>query len=188
MTPGCAAPLDVDTLLSYWAGDMSEREADVLEAHLFTCAACAGRLGGIAALGDGVATLTRRGRVSGIISPAIMNRLARDGVRVRLYSIAPGEAVPCAVWPTDDVLVVALRADLAGITSVSLSIASADDRLIEQIDDVAVSSGDGAVLYASPGHLIRRMPSVRVRFTLVNNVEREHVLGAYVLEHSASQD
>jgi hypothetical protein len=186
MTPTCDAPLGVEALVSYWAGDLPEQAAALLEAHLFACAACADALREIAALGDGVATLARQGQVSGIISRAVMNCLARDGVRVRLYSIAPGQAVPCAVWPDDDVVVVALRADLVGVTSVSLSITGGDDRVIHHVDDGAVSPEDGELLYASPGGLIRQMPSVRVRFTLADNDSNGRVLGEYVLEHSAS--
>jgi hypothetical protein len=35
--------------------------------------------------GNGLATLVRQGRVSGIVSRAILNRLQRDGVHVRMF-------------------------------------------------------------------------------------------------------
>ena len=66
------------------------------------------------ALGAGLADLVRRGHVAGVIPRALPNRIQRDGVHVRLFSLAPGERVPCAAFPGDDLMILVLRADFRG--------------------------------------------------------------------------
>jgi hypothetical protein len=96
-------------------------EMDRVEEHLFACGECSARLHRLAAFGPGLATLVRQGRVSGIVSRALLNRMQRDGIHVRMYSLVPGETVPCAVFPGDDLVVAALRADFSGVDAVTLS-------------------------------------------------------------------
>jgi Putative zinc-finger len=117
MTLRCDAPVSDDDLLDYWTHAIGGAEAEQLEEHLFTCGACTARLEAMSTLGAGLAALVRRGRVSGIVSRALLNRMQRDGVQVRLYTLSPGESVPCAAFPGDDLLVVSLRADFAGSES-----------------------------------------------------------------------
>ena len=103
MMARCQAPIPDGTLLDYWAHDLPDGvETDQVEEHLFACGDCSARLHGLAALGPGLATLVRQGRVSGSVSRALLNRMQREGIHIRLYSLAPGETVPCAVFPGDD--------------------------------------------------------------------------------------
>jgi Putative zinc-finger len=98
MMPRCQAPIPDETLLDYWAHDPADGdETDRVEAHLFACGDCSARLHHLAVLGTGLATLVRQGRVSGIVSRALLNRMQRDGVRLRMFSLLPGETVPCGV-------------------------------------------------------------------------------------------
>jgi hypothetical protein len=172
-------------LLDYWTHAIGEQNAEQIEEHLFTCADCAARLDAMTSLGAGLAALVRRGRVSGIVSRALLNRIQRDGVQVRLYSLSPGERVPCAAFPEDDLLVVSLRADLAGSDSVALSVTGPDDAVIGQVPDVPVSQADHEILWATPGESVRRMPSTRLRLTLRSNAPTSVVLGEYELDHTA---
>jgi hypothetical protein len=94
----------------------------------------------------GLAALVRLGRVRGIMSRSLLNRLQRDGVRVRLYSLSPGETVPCAVIPGDDLVVTALRADFSAADAVTLSVMGPGGSSIGRADDVPVSRLDGEVL------------------------------------------
>ena len=88
MMAGCNAPIPEETLVDYWARDLADGdETDRVEEHLFACGECSARLHQLAALGTGLATLMRQGRVSGIVSRVILNRLQRDGVHVRMYPL-----------------------------------------------------------------------------------------------------
>ena len=140
----------------------------------------------LAALGAGLATLVRQGRVSGIVSRALLNRMQRDGIHVRMYSLVPGETVPCAVFPGDDLVVAALRADFSGVDAVTLSVTGPGDSPIGEIDDVPVSGPDGEVLWATPAAVVRQMPSMRLQLTLASAGATRAELGRYVLDHSAS--
>jgi len=131
----------------------------------------------------GVAALARQGRVSGIISRALLNRLQRDGVRVRQYTLDPGETVPCAAFPGDDVVVTALNANLAGVRAVSLRVTGPDDAVMGAIDDIPVAATPSGVLWATPGALIRSMPSQQLRLTL-RSADDAGLIAEYGLDHT----
>ena len=181
MTPGCASPIAGERLLDYWAGDLPDAESAAVEEHLFACAECTAGLETIASLGGGVAALARQGRISGIISRAMLNKLQRDGVRVRQFTLEPGETVPCAAYPGDDVVVTSLNANLSGVQSVSLRVTGPGDTLFGAIDDIPVSAAATGVLWVTPGAFVRSMPSTQLRLTLSSG---DAVLGEYVLEHT----
>ena len=185
--PGCDAPIADDTLLDYWVRDVTDSdETDPIEEHLFACGDCAARLQQIASLGAGLAALVRLGRVTGIVSRSLLNRLQRDGVHVRLYSLSPGETVPCAVFPGDALVVAALRADLSAVDAVTLSVRGPGGSSIGRADDMPVSRLDGEVLWALPAATVRQMPSMRLQITLVSAGDTRAELGTYALDHSAS--
>src|SRR4051794_6751629 len=185
MTDPCQRPMSDAVLLDYWAGDLPDDETNTVEEHLFACADCSARLQQIAALGAGLSTLARRGRVSGIVSRGLVNRLQRDGAHVRMFWLAPGETVPCAVFPGDDVVVTALRADFSGVDAVTLSVTGAGGSAFGQCDDVPVAALGGEVLWATPAALVQQMPSMRLQLTLTSAGATHDELGRYVLEHSA---
>lgn len=185
MTPGCQVPISDGTLLDYWARDLAEGdELDRVEEHLFACADCSARLQDLAALGPGLKTLVRQGRVSGIVSRSLLNRMQRDGIHVRMYSLTPGETVPCAVFPGDDLVVAALRADFSGVDAVTLSVTGSGDALSGEIHDVPLGP-DAELFWATPAGVVRQMPSVRLELTLAAAGGTRAELGRYVLEHSA---
>jgi hypothetical protein len=131
-----------------------------------------------------VTSLARQGRVTGIISRATLNQLQRDGVRVRLYSLFPGDVVPCAVFPDDDLIVTALRGDFAGVDAVTLAVTGAPTLKGIVLDDVPVSAAEGELLWATPGSLIRQLPAARVTLTVTAGREDRRQIGEYVLDHT----
>lgn len=186
MMPQCQAPIPDMTLLDYWARDLSEGSAlDRVEEHLFACGDCSARVQQMAAFGPALAALVRQGRVSGMVSRAILNRLQRDGVHVRMFSLVPGETVPCAVFPGDDLIVAALRADFSGVDTVTLSVTGSGGSPFGRYEDVPVSGPGGEVFWANPAALIHQMPSMRLELTLTSADAARAELGRYVLEHSA---
>jgi hypothetical protein len=187
MMPRCQAPISDGTLLDYWAHDLADGdETGQVEEHLFACGDCSARLHRLAALGTGLATLVRQGRVAGIVSRTLLNRMQRDGLHIRMYSLVPGETVPCAVFPGDDLIVTALRADFSAVEAVTLSVTGPGDSPFSQLDNVPVSRPDGEVLWATSAAVVRQMPSMRLQLTLASAGATRAELGRYVLEHSAS--
>ena len=174
-----------DDLLDYWTEAIAGADAERIEEHLFSCAGCAARLDAMTSLGSGLAALARRGRISGIVSRSLLNRMQRDGVQVRQYMLSPGETVPCAAFPGDDLLVVSLRADFGGSETVSLSLTGPEDAAFGYTGEVPVSRTDLEVLWATPGDRVRGMPSTRLKLRLPSGSPGAPVLGEYELDHTA---
>lgn len=182
MTAACASPIADERLIDYWTGDLPAADGAALEEHFFSCADCGARLEAVASVAGGVAALARQGRISGIISRTMLNKLQRDGVRVRQFTLDPGETVPCAAFPGDDVVVTSLNANLAGVRTVSLRVTGPGDSLFGAIDDIPVAAAATGVLWVTPGAFVRSMPSQRLRLTLRS--ADDALLGEYVLEHT----
>ena len=185
MTPRCDAPLADDDLLDYWTQALTGTDAERIEEHLFACTACWARLETMTSLGAGLGALVRRGRVSGIVSRALLNRLQRDGVHVRVFTLSPGDQIPCAAFPGDDLLVVSLRADFSGLDTVTLSVTGPDDEVIGHLPDVPVSRKDVEVLWATPGETVRHMPTTRLHLRLTSPARDGGVLAEYDLDHTS---
>jgi hypothetical protein len=183
--PGCDARIPDENLLAYWFDRAASDDTETLEAHLFACAACSDRMSELVALGQGVSALARQGRLSGVIPRGVLNRLQRDGVRIRTYTLAPGETIPCAAFPGDDIIATALQADLSGVTAVSLS-AEGPGTPVRTLDDVPVVPGDGGVIWVLPASVVRDMPSTRLRLTMRAVEDTPRLLGEYVLEHTGA--
>jgi hypothetical protein len=118
------------------------------------------------------------------VSRTLLNRMQRDGIQVRMYSLLPGETVPCAVFPGDDLVVTALRADFSGVDAVTLWVTGPGDSPVSELHEVPVSGPAGEVLWATPATLVRQMPSMRLQLTLASAGATPAELGRYVLEHS----
>ena len=140
----------------------------------------------LAALGTGLATLARQGRGPAIMSRTILNRLQRDGIHVRMFSLVPGETVPCAIFPGDDLVVTALRADFSGVDAMTLSVTAAGGSTFARFEDVPVPGPGGEVLWVTPAAVVQEMPSMRLEITLASAGATRAELGRYVLEHRAS--
>jgi anti-sigma factor RsiW len=181
--PGCGARISDESLVAYWFDRAAGDDTETLEAHLFACAACSDRMAELVAIGQGVSELARQGRLSGVIPRGVLNRLQRDGVRVRAYTLAPGETVPCAAFPGDDIIATALQADLSGVAAISLSV-EGPGAPVRSLDDVPVVPTDGGVIWVLPASVVRDIPSTRLRITMRAVGDTPRLLGEYVLEHS----
>lgn len=184
MTSRCQAPVSEDDLLDYWTRAIDELEAERVEEHLFSCGDCAARLETLVSIGGGLRMLVKQGRVAGVISRSLLNRMQRDGVHVRMYSLLPGERVPCAAFPADDLLVLSLRGDFAAAEAVTVSLLGHADAILAQASDVPVAPRDVEILWATPGDAIRQMPSSRVRLRVTSQAP-DQVLAEYELDHTA---
>jgi hypothetical protein len=182
-------PLSPAGIIDYWAGELSAADEDRVEAHVFECAACAAALAEGEALANALRAVIRSGSFHALVSDAVLNRLARDGARLRTYVLTPGEVVPCAVWSDDDVVVTRLRGDFSGLETVSVVATLASGEELSRSDDIAVRSGQHELIDAISADWLRRMPAttVRLRVTGVRNGE-EQLVGSYTLAHAGPFD
>jgi hypothetical protein len=185
MSAACVTPIADETMVDYWSGGLPPQQSEAIEEHVFDCASCTARLEAVAAMAAGITSLARQGRVSGIISRATLNQLQRDSVRVRVYSLFPGDVVPCAVFPDDDLVVTAMRGDFDGVEAVTLSVTGSTPLSGVVLDDVPVSAPEGELLWATSAALIRQMPTSRVTLTVTAGRADRRRIGEYVLDHTA---
>lgn len=184
--PECARIALAD-LTDYAAGELPEPEAAAIEEHLFACADCSARAAEFDALVSALRPAMRSAEVSGFVTDAVLNRLAREGVRVRTYALSPGAVVHCAVWDDDEVMALRLRADFGGGPSeFTLSERVAGTEVIRVTGQLAASS-HGELIHIMPAAWVRQLPAAQVEVLLTAHEGREErPIGSYTLVHGGS--
>jgi hypothetical protein len=177
-------------LAEYWTADVAGEEAARLEEHVFACAACARLLAEAERLREGVGRLARTGGVRAFVTDDLLNRLARDGVRVRTYAVDPGGSVLCAVWADDEVVVARLRADFTGVAAVDAEMRFDSGERWDGVSDVPVPEGARELLLALPADLVRGAPRSPMRLTLQPSAGSPDrgVLAEYVFDHQGAHE
>lgn len=183
--------LSFGELADYWISETAAAESERIEAHVFECERCARGLAEAEQLRAAISDLIRSGRVQVVVTDEVLNRLSRDGVRVRSYSLGPGESVRCAVWADDDLLVTRLRGNFDGISSVDAEMRMPTGEQWQRITDMPVREGSAEILLALPASEVRRAPDGPIRLTLrraMAGSSDEQVIGEYVFHHEGAHD
>ncbi len=178
----CTAPLDLDSLLQYWLGELDDERQAAVESHYFGCATCTERLEEIVALGNGVRRAFAAGLLHIFITPEFAMHLKQCGLRVREYRVAAGGSANCSVAPNDEAVLGRLAAPLAGVERLDAIIVTNDGGRMTDIPFDAVA---GEVVMASSLRRLRALPACReiVRLVAVGR-DGERVLGEYTFNHS----
>ena len=185
----CPAPIGFADVVDYWAGELTRADEDRIEEHVFTCADCARELAAAEALARGIAAVAREGRLHSVVTDAILNRLAADGVRIRMFTLEGTGIVPCAVWADDDLVVSRIRADFAEVDSVTIVTRQASGDEISRLSDVAVRPGQREILNAFSAAHLRTLPATRVHVIGTAQIgSGERTLAEYTLEHAGAFD
>jgi anti-sigma factor RsiW len=184
-TPECER-IALTDLTDYAAGELPEAEAAAIEEHLFSCAECGARAAEFDMLARAIRPAVRSAEVGGFVTDAVLNRLAREGVRVRSYALSPGAIVPCAVWDDDELMALRLRADFGEASEFTLLQRIAGTEVIRATGQVAASS-HGEVIYALSAAWVRQLPVVEVEVLLTARAGGEdRPIGSYTLVHEGS--
>jgi hypothetical protein len=173
-------------LTDYVAGDLPDVEAVAIEEHLFSCADCSARAAELDALVRAIPQAVRSAEIGGFITDAVLNRLSREGVRVRTFTLSPGAVVPCAVWEDDEVMVLRLRGDFGDASEFTMSQRVEGNEVVRVTGQIAASP-HGELLHAIPAAWVRELPVVDVEVTLSaieGGSERE--VGRYTLVHGGA--
>jgi hypothetical protein len=169
-------------VVDYAAGDLPEAEAAIIEEHLFSCAQCGRRAAELDALLRGIRSAVRTAEVGGFVSDSLLNRLSREGVRIRTFVLSPGAIVPCAVWEEDELMVLRLRADFGDASMVTLSQRVGGAEVSRTTGEVVPGSQE--ILFATPAARVRELPVVEVDIRLTaHDANGERALGSYTLAH-----
>ena len=173
-------------LTDYAAGELPAAEAAAIEEHLFSCADCGARAAELDALVRAIRPAVRSAEVGGFVTDAVLNRLAREGVRVRSFAVSPGAMVPCAVWDGDELLALRLRADFGAASEVTMSQRVAGTEVIRATASLTGRS-QGELIYALPAAWVRQLPVVHVEILLTTHEGGEdRPVASYTLVHEGS--
>lgn len=185
----CPAPIGFTEVVDYWSGDLTRAEEDRIEEHVFTCADCARELAAAEGLARGIAAVVREGRLHTVVTDAILNRLASEGVRIRTYTLDGGEIVPCGVWADDDLVVTRIRADFADVETVTIVARQASGDEISRVSGIAIRPGQREILNAFSAERLRKLPATRVQVSVTAETgSGERTLAEFTLEHAGAFD
>ena len=173
-------------LTDYAAGELPEAEAAEIVEHVFSCADCGSRAAEFDALLGAIPPAVRSAEIGGFATDAILNRLAREGVRMRTYALSPGAVVPCAVWADDELMALRLRADCGGASEFTLSQRIGGTEVSRATGQVSPGV-QGEVIYTLPAAWVRRLPIVEIEVLLTaSQGGEERPIGSYTLVHEGS--
>jgi len=186
MTSPQCRQLALTDLIDYAAGELDATDAAAIEEHLFSCADCGTLAAECDALLRAIPGAVRSAAVGGFITDAVLNRLAREGVRLRMFALSPGAVVPCAVWDEDELMALRLRADFGGASKFTLSQQIAGTEVIRATGQIAASR-HGEIIFAIPAAWVRQLPATNVDLRLTAHAHgEERQIGSYTLVHEGS--
>ena len=86
MSAACARPIAFETIVAYWASDLSIQEAEAFEAHAMACAECT-------AASERVAAVTEafRNLIPPLIDARELETLRASGLQIEENRMVPGE-------------------------------------------------------------------------------------------------
>ena len=185
MTAQSCRRLALADLTDYAAGELAGAEAAAVEDHLFSCPDCGARAAEFDGLASAIRAAVRSAQVGGFVTDAVLNRLAREGVRVRSFVLAPGAIVPCAVWDDDELMALRLRGDFGGAAEVTLSQRIAGSEVSRTTGEVSAAGGE--IIYTLSAASIRALPVVDIEVLLsARENGEERTIGSYTLVHGGS--
>jgi len=189
MTAGrCAQPIEFETLLAYWLGELPAAAEAAVEEHYFGCAHCARRLEGLAGLGGGIRAAVRDGAVALALTPGFLQHMKDQGLRIREYPVEPGGSVNCTITAEDDAVVSRLHAPLAGAKRVDAlhSLDLGGGRIERRrVEDLPFDQDAGEVLFTPSTKELRTLPAHTWRVQLLAVDESgERTLGEYAFAHT----
>ena len=185
----CSTPLPFADVVDYWAGELTKAEEDRIEEHVFSCDPCARELADGERLARGIGAVARDGRLDSVVTEAILNRLAADGVRIRMFTLDGSGIVPCAVWAGDDLIVSRIRADFADADSVTIVTRLPSGEEIARVADIPIQPGQREILNTYSAAHLRQLPATRVSVSVTTRTgSDERMLAEYTLEHGGSLD
>lgn len=185
----CPSPLDWNTLLAYWLGELDPDSEARIELHYLGCPDCSRQLEELAALAQGVRALTRASGVDAVVCADFVRRLSERGLRVREYRVPRNGSVNCTVAPDDDFVVAYLEGPFTGVARLDLVHLSGDGAQGIRHADIPFDPDSGSVVLSTCIAALRALPATthHVRLLAVTD-DGERTLGDYTFNHTPYRD
>ncbi len=184
----CAHPIEPAALANYWLAELPSSEESALEEHLMGCESCARELEQIAALAAGIRALARQGALKMVLTQEFLDRVAKQGLRIRQYAVSPGGSVQCTVTSRDDFLVSRLAADLRGVERLDLVLCDAAGAELQRFADIPFRPAEDAHVFLNyPVSIARQEPAHTLVMKLLSvTPNEERLVGKYTFNHTPS--
>lgn len=185
-TPSCQTPLDWDTLLAYWLGELDPDSEARTEEHYLGCAECSRRLQWLTTLAQEVRALTQKSGVNMFLNEQFVHKLTENGLHVRKYHVPCNGSVNCTVTPEDDLVVAYLEAPLAEVRRLDMVYLDSEGNPQERYEDIPFTADSDEVVFSTRIEALRALPTttLHVRLLAVDN-NGERTLGDYTFNHTA---
>jgi anti-sigma factor RsiW len=169
-------------MVDYLAGGLRDDEEDRLEEHVFECDDCARTVNELYAVAAGVRAATGSGKIAMAASPALLERLEQNGVRVRHYRATAGGQVACGVEAGDDYVASHLAADFGGASSVDVVAVTTDGRELRRVERVPIASDAVEVTMITRADYVRSFPSMTFYYRIFAG---QLLIAEYTFSHTA---
>lgn len=180
----CRSPLDWDSLLAYWLGELDVDSAAQIEEHYLGCATCSRRLEQLARLAREVRAVARTSGVNMVVTEPFVRRLAEHGLHVREYRVPRNGAVNCTVTADDDVVVARLEASLDDVARLDLVTLGSDGEAMLRQEDIPFIAASGGVVLSTRIDMLRALPETTLHVRLLAvDTNGERALGEYTFNH-----
>lgn len=186
----CKTPVEFESLIAYWLGELPAAVEEPLEEHLFGCAHCTRRLEELAALASGIRAAVHAGTVAAVVSVPFLEQMKKEGFRIREYRVPPGGTANCTIRADEDAVVSRMQAQLAGVKRLDViqTLDIGGQRVRElRVEDVPFDPGAGEVVFVPSAAELKRLPASTARVTLIAVDEAgEREIGQYTFAHTPS--
>jgi hypothetical protein len=174
----CARPVSIESLVSYWAGDLDATQNDEVEAHVFSCATCTAMAERFCAITEKMRSLEPP-----VISAARLGELRAAGRRIEDNVIGPGERKR-VVFSAQELIIHHLGGlDTTDVDRVGLVIrADGTGHVVTEYPSAPFDAATGEVLIACQRHFVVFPPKIAFEITTFARGEAKNVT-RYVVEH-----
>lgn len=182
----CQSPLEWETLLEYWLGELDPDTEAHTEEHYLGCRQCSLRLQELVKLAENVRTLTKNSGVDFFINEHFARKLAEHGLHVREYHVPRNGSVNCSVSSEDDFVLAYLEAPLEHVKQLDMVYLDDEGNSQLRLSDIPFNSESGNVVFSTGIGALRALPTTTLRIRLLAiDHDRERTLGEYTFNHTA---
>jgi hypothetical protein len=145
----CEAPLSVDTLVDYFAGDLAAPDSERIDLHLLSCAGCADDASALAPL-----LTALRQHIPYVISAAGLEALERRHLRIARSEVRAGARSLVPFPDGADLLVIKLAAPLSEVKHLDCELRTPDGQPLMAIPEAPFDAQEGSVQLACQRHFL----------------------------------
>jgi len=135
-----------------------------------------------------VVLAVRNGEVGSGATTGLLNRMSRDRLNVRHYTIEPGEVVPCTVGATDDFMAgrFVLPEGKGNFERIDMLMLDSSEHEMMRVNDIVIDARSRHAVIFMPARPVQSEDSGTTHYVLVTPSGEE--IGRYSMAHTAMRE